>query len=69
MQKINFTSMRGTELSGFVVAQKRVARKGFIYLVQRCGRIHAVFNGMAVVDCFEGDASSDELFKFAEREI
>lgn len=61
--------MRGTELSGLVVAQKMVARKGFIYLVQRCGRIHAVFNGMAVADCFEGDATTDELFKIAEREI
>lgn len=61
--------MRGTEMSGLIVAKKNVARKGFICLVQKCGRIHAIFNGMAVADCFEGDATTDELFKIAEREI
>lgn len=68
MRIMNFVSMRGTELCGSIVDQKRTIRGAYIFLVQKCGRLHAVVNGQALVDA-DLDADKSLVFKRCEGEI
>lgn len=68
MRTMTFISMRGTELCGEIVDQRKVPGKGIIYVVNKCGRIHGVVNGQALVDADAGGSYS-ELIKRVEGEI
>lgn len=68
MRTMNFISMRGTELCGDIVDQRKVHGRGIIYVVNKCGRIHGVVNGQALADADAG-GSWAELIKRVEGEI
>lgn len=60
--------MRGTELCGDIVDQRKIPGRGIIYVINKCGRIHGVVNGQALADADAG-GSWAELIKRTEREI